>query len=271
MYTTNVVHIVPPERFATRPMRQCSTCSCASSSNAEFYSPKRPETCCYASEAKYLVKFVGTWTGTCHPDYYFENARWSPMTGVSHDHTYEVWNACMYNVSLGVALVSQTGRVQVIQAEYRARGDSVKEVISGELIGGDGMTMDNFTVDCSHPYVTVLIMLVPSVDRMVGVAGLKLCDGDTWKKSVKVCAELFSTATKSERVDPLRNSIQETNCSFGHFTFDLIEGGDLQTPVPESCRCQAKGMSLYMHTSVAESEHHIQCTHVHWRVIPIVT
>ena len=68
----------------------------------EFYNPTRPETCCGASEAKYLVKFVGTWTGTCHQDYYFSNAHWSPLTGVSHDYTYEVWNACMKNVSRGV-------------------------------------------------------------------------------------------------------------------------------------------------------------------------
>lgn len=167
------------------------------------------------------------------------------MTGVSHDHTYEVWNACMKNVSRGVALVSQLGDVRTIEAEYRARGNSVKDIIKGGLIDGDGTTADNVTVDCLHPYVTVLTMLAPSKDRMVGVAGLKLCKGDGWKSMVKVCAELFSTATKSERVDPLRNSIQATNCSFGYFTFNLIEGGDLQTPTADSCRCQAKGTSSF--------------------------
>jgi len=176
----------------------------------------------------------------------------------------------MYNVSNGVALVSQLGSVSTIRAEYRAQGDSVKEIISGGLIDGDGMTMDNFAVDCSHPYVTVLTMLAPSVDRMVGVAGLKLCDGDTWKKSVKVCAELFSTATKSERVDPLRNSIQESNCSFGYFTFNLTEGGDLQTPVPESCTCQAKGM---YYTSIAELAHYTYieklCTYCGYSILTI--
>ena len=71
-------------------------------------------------------------------------------------------------LACGVALVSQTGRVDVIQAEYRVRGDSVKEVISGELINGNGMIMDNFTVDCSHPYVTVLTMLVPLLHQWTG-------------------------------------------------------------------------------------------------------
>lgn len=227
--------------FTTNSTSGCPTCSCASSSNAEFYNPTRPETCCGASEAKYLVKFVGTWTSACHQDYYVSNAHWSPLTGVSHDHNYEVWNACMKNVSRGVALVSQTGGVTVIEEEYQARGDSVKDVITGVRIDGDGMSMDEFSVDCSHPYVTVLTMLAPSADRMVGVAGLKLCDGDKWKSSVKVCAELFSTATMSERVSPTRNSIQYMNCSFGYFIFNLTEGGDTKNPVADSCTCQSKG------------------------------
>ena len=114
----------------------------------------------------------------------------------------------------------------------------------GVTIDGDGMTMDELYVDCSHPYVSVLIMLTPSADRMVGVAGLKLCDGDTWKSSVKVCAELFSTATRSEGVSPVRNSIQYRNCSFGYFTFDLIESNDTTEPDTDSCTCQSKGNLL---------------------------
>ena len=145
----------------------------------------------------------------------------------------------MNNVSRGVALVSQTGSVTTIQNEYRARGDSVKDIFRGRLIDGDETTMDDFSVDCSHPYVSALTMLAPSQDRMVGVAGLKLCDGDSWKSYVKVCVELFSTATKSERV-AARNSIQFKNCSFGYFEFQLQESTDI-TPHPESCTCQPKG------------------------------
>ena len=146
----------------------------------------------------------------------------------------------MKNVSLGVALVSQRGNVTVIESEYRRQGDSVKDIIKGSGIAGNGTTTDEFSVDCSHPYVTVLTMLAPSLDRMIGVAGLKLCDGDTWKSSVKVCAELFSTATRSARVSPGRNSVQYGNCSFGYFMFNLTEGGDVKDPDVDSCTCQSK-------------------------------
>jgi len=61
-------------------------------------------------------------------------------------------------------------------------------------------------------------VLAPSVDQMTGVSRLDLCDGDGWKKYVKVCAELFSTATKSKRVR-IYNTAQMHNCSFGYFEF----------------------------------------------------
>ena len=124
----------------------------------------------------------------------------------------------MFNVSAGVALVSQRGQVNVIEAEYAAQGDLVKDVILGTVIQQDGETNVNFTVNSTHNYVSVLSMLAPSVDRMVGVSRLDLCNDDKWRRYVKVCAELFSTATKSARV-ATPNSIQMSNCSFGYFEF----------------------------------------------------
>jgi len=133
-----------------------------------------------------------------------------------------VWNGCMFNVSEGVALVSQIGSVRTIETEYAAQGNLVKDTILGKRIEKDGETSDDFVVDSSHNYVSVLTMLAPSVDQMAGVSRLDLCRGNTWKRLVKVCAELFSTATKSERVG-IPNTIQMNNCSFGYFEFRNLE------------------------------------------------
>ena len=126
----------------------------------------------------------------------------------------------MFNVSSGVALVSQFGRVDVIQNEYKAQGDQVRDIISGTRINGNGETNANFTVNSAHHYVSVLAMLAPSADQMVGVSRLDLCNDDKWRRHVRVCAELFSTATKSVRV-ATPNSIQMNNCSFGYFEFKI--------------------------------------------------
>ena len=194
-------------------------CCCESTDNVKFYLPKGPNPICRASgEPNYRVRFNSKWTERSHPSYYFPDAHWSPLTGVSHDPKYEIWNACMFNVSEGVALVSQVGRVDVIEAEYAAQGDLVKDVILGKRIEQDGETNVNFTVNSTHNYVSVLTMLAPSVDQMAGVSRLDLCNGNKWRRYVKVCAELFSTATKSDRV-ATPNSIQMNNCSFGFFEF----------------------------------------------------
>lgn len=182
------------------------------------------------------VTFVGTWTAGCHPDYLVPERHWSPLTGASHDPSYEVWNACMYNVSQGVALVSQQGETATIEGEYKAQGDKVLDTGRGSLIDGDGRSSFQLRVDANHSFVSVLTMLAPSADRMMGVSRLRLCDDTCWRDRVIVCGELFSTATKSERVGT-PNTIQSQSCSFGYFLFELVscEGGQCgpcPTPVP---------------------------------------
>ena len=207
------------------PIAECTTCCCDSSENVEFYDPDRHEPWCSAPPAVFTVTFVGTWTGVCQPDYYPSNAHWSPPTGASHNTGYQMWDACMENVSPGVAQVSQFGATTLIEGEYRGNSSHILDTFKGSGIAGGGRTSSELSVDKFHQWVSAVTMLAPSLDRMVGVANLRLCDGNDWKRTVKVCSELFSTATRSGRVHPSmqRNSVQWNNCSFGYFTFTFKE------------------------------------------------
>ena len=131
----------------------------------------------------------------------------------------------MDDVSPGVAQVSQTGATTLIEGEYEANSDHILDTFKAGGIAGGGETSRDLHVDKFHQWVSTVSMLAPSRDRMVGVADLRLCDGNDWKRSVKVCSELFSTATNSLRVHPpmQRNSVQWNNCSFGYFTFTFKE------------------------------------------------
>ena len=192
----------------------------------EFYNPNAAEPECTAVDAVYDMNFIFTWSPTCHPDYYFPNAAWTPPFAASHNTVYRMWDACMDDPSIGVALVSQAGGVNAIIQECLAAGDNVLNYAVADLIfGGTGTTSRNLTLDKDHQFVSAVTMLAPSPDRMVGVADLRLCDGDQWKEKVKVCFDLFSTATASERVvgEMDRNSLQANNCSFGYVEFTLLE------------------------------------------------
>ena len=114
-----------------------------------------------------------------------------------------------------------------IKQEYSANAEYVLESFStGLLSSGAGTLSAELDFDSGHQYVSVVTMLAPSADRMMGVSSLRLCNGSQWRESVKLCGELFSTATKSDRVSDGRNSIQYNNCSFGYFIFTLLRYGD---------------------------------------------
>ncbi|CAI8048830.1 Spondin-2 [Geodia barretti] len=236
--------LVPKECLGRISDTECPSCCCESTDNVEFYDPNFPEPECTAVPAYYNVDFVFTWSGVCHPDYYFPNeSKWSPPTAVSHNTQYRMWDACMDNASPGVGLVSQTGGTSVIDQEYVLAGDNIYGMVEGDLVPtGSGRTYRKLKIDKSHQFVSGVSMLVPSPDRLVGVADLRLCDGDQWKREVQVCFELFSTATATAKVAPEmeRNSVQENNCSFGYVRFTLEpqeepRSGETRFEVAETC------------------------------------
>ena len=205
----------------------CPTCCCESSDNVEFYDPdaaSEPE-CTTSSPAIYNIAFSYTWNSQCHPDYNFPLQVFTPPVAVSHTPQYRMWDACMDNPTLGVRSIAENGVVSIVEQEYDEAGENTLSSSAGDLvIGGGGGTSVNLTVDKSHQWVSAGFMLFPSPDRFLGVADLCLCDGESWKKRVKVCLELFSVATASERVAPAgeRNSLQASNCSFGYIEFNLV-------------------------------------------------
>ena len=208
------------------PIDVCPTCCFEPSDNIEFYNPDASEPECTAPPALYQMKFTYTWSEVCHPDYYLPRAHWTPPSGVSHNPEYRMWDACMDNSSIGLGIMSQQGYVCALEQEYNAAGDAVGSSTVGQFVfSGTGSISSNITMDKDHQYVSAGAMHAPSPDRMVGVADLRLCDGDEWKEKVKIGMELFSTNTNSERVAGKmeRNGLQANNCSFGYIEFTLLE------------------------------------------------
>ena len=127
-------------------------------------------------------------------------------------------------------------------ADFSTSGDSgslynvflLQHILDGFLVdfiqdspitSGAGSTVSEIVVDKYHPLVSVIARQDPSPDFVAGVADLVLCDGASWRESVKVCLELFSTAAGSEREAPEmeRNSVQGDNCSYGYIELTMQE------------------------------------------------
>lgn len=132
-----------------------------------------------------------------------------------------------------------SGSTATINMEYMQNMANILDTTEGQLvIPGAGETASTLIVDKNHQYVSAISMLVPSPDRLVGVADLRLCDGAQWRESVRVCFELFSTVANSERAVPMmqRNSFQENNCSFGYVRFTLIPEVCIHTNYNTLCK-----------------------------------
>ena len=224
----NAFYIIVPSCVGENAIQECSTCCCVSSENAEFFNGS--DVTCTAPPAIYQVTLNYTLNEICQPGINNESSGWSRPSVISHSSGYRMWDACMDSASNGVATFSQTGDLSLLLVEGVNEAVARMTAIDTPIFDGDsipagsGTTSIDLVVDKDHPYVSSLIRLVPSPDYVVGVDSLRLCDGDKWKESVKVCFELFSTATASDRVAPemMRNSVQNNSCSFGYVEFNLI-------------------------------------------------
>ena len=124
-----------------------------------------------------------------------------------------------YNKSTFSCPISAT-----ISSEYRANSPYVLDsFVASILWSGAGTVTAELALDSEHQYVSVVTMLAPSADRMMGVSSLRLCEGSEWKREVKLCGELFSTATKSQCISATRNSVQGDRCYFGYFEFTNLK------------------------------------------------
>ena len=205
---------VPDECPEGGGLAGCPTCCCESSDNVEFYDPDAPEPECTAPPAVYNLTFTTTWTNTCHPDTFVENSQWESLRVMSHNPDYRLWDACMDDLPHGPSTLEGDVVIAILKGQ-------IADAFPTSPIGkGAGTVTENIEVDSSHQFVSAYSRQTPSPNYLVGVADLRLCDGDRWRENVKVCFELFSI---SERVAPemQRNSVQGNNCSYGYIEFQF--------------------------------------------------
>ena len=108
----------PEECFSDDPIKACKTCCCKSDDRVTFYDKYVPEPCCKAkSVASYTVRFVGTWSPECHPDYYTEEAKWSEFVAASHKGGVRLWDHCFDKVTPGMQRLAEQGKGNLLEEE----------------------------------------------------------------------------------------------------------------------------------------------------------
>ncbi|XP_032683549.1 spondin-1 isoform X2 [Odontomachus brunneus] len=136
--------------------------------------------CCTCDEAKYEVTFEGLWSRNTHPKDFPSKSwliRFSDVIGASHTGDYRFWR---YNgmASIGLRQVAEHGATRKLEGELKNRSEHIRTIIKARGISYPnvtGRTFAVFRVDRKHHLMSLVSMIDPSPDWIVGVSGLELC------------------------------------------------------------------------------------------------
>ncbi|XP_015180152.1 PREDICTED: spondin-1-like isoform X3 [Polistes dominula] len=144
------------------------------------------EKCCACDEAKYEVTFEGLWSRNTHPKDFPSKGwliRFSDVIGASHTVDYRFWEYNGY-ASIGLKQVAELGSTRRLESELKNQSEHIRTIIKARGISYPnvtGRTFAVFRVDRKHHLMSLVSMIDPSPDWIVGVSGLELCNSDcTW-------------------------------------------------------------------------------------------
>ncbi|KAL0133516.1 hypothetical protein PUN28_000923 [Cardiocondyla obscurior] len=138
------------------------------------------EECCACDEAKFEVTFEGLWSRNTHPKDFPSKSwliRFSDVIGASHTEEYRFWTY-NGNASEGLRQVAELGATRKLESELKNQSDHIRTIIKARGISYPnvtGKTFAVFRVDRKHHLMSLVSMLDPSPDWIVGVSGLELC------------------------------------------------------------------------------------------------
>ncbi|XP_015109326.1 spondin-1 isoform X2 [Diachasma alloeum] len=136
--------------------------------------------CCACDEAKYEVTFEGLWSRNTHPKDFPSKGwliRFSDVIGASHTIDYRFWQFNETS-SEGLQQVAEFGSTRKLESELKEQSQHIRTIIKARGISHPnvtGRTFAVFRVDRKHHLMSLVSMIVPSPDWIVGVSGLELC------------------------------------------------------------------------------------------------
>lgn len=147
----------------------------------------------------YRVDFVSTWSASTHPTDFPFDPHFSGLVGGSHDATAEIWRPGGI-ATQGVEDVAERGNRTRITNEVQALVDSGQAhqvILGGNIALSPGSTTRFFEVSDRHPLVSLISMIAPSPDWIVGVHDLPMLENGTWVAGVSVELDPYDAGTDS--------------------------------------------------------------------------
>lgn len=129
-----------------------------------------------SNELNYRLTVKGNFKKSVHGKKYFPgNPHFSPVVGVSHNKFYRLFPKDTF-ASKGVKIVAETGNPQELLSELLEAQNkkSILDYNTSAPFDGDETVSITLKVNKSNPYISLITMIAPSPDWVVGVNFLKV-------------------------------------------------------------------------------------------------
>jgi hypothetical protein len=213
----------------------------------------------FGAEVQYEVTFDATWSESTHaafpPDPHF-----SGLIGGTHRQRASFWQVDEL-ATAGIEDMAETGGKSQLQREINSaiKNGSAYSVISGGGVNpAPGVVRTTFSINTSHPRVTLVSMIAPSPDWFVGVEDLLLFQGGRWRAEVRVDLHPYDAGTDSgddftsedvdtqpqELIQGLRGVPFPDEPPLGTFTFRLVCEDPPLGDLNGDCRVDALDLAI---------------------------
>jgi Spondin_N len=147
--------------------------------------------------ARYRVTVVSEWTAASHPTTFPANAHFSPIVVVGHGERSDLINPGGL-ATPGFELLAETGATGTLESELE-RDQTVTELKKGTTIVGAGSQSFEATLAQDSPLVSVVTMLAPTPDWIVGIEDESMFVDGAWVDRVDLDLEAYDAGTDSGR------------------------------------------------------------------------
>jgi hypothetical protein len=185
-----------------------------------------------AATATYRATLRSRWDAANFPTRFPASAHLTGLVGATHSASASFW-AVGRAATLGVKNVAEFGSKSALLNEV---AQAVAAGHAGAALSGDGVPAGatqatlEFTLNQTHPLVTLLSMLGPSPDWFIGINALPLFENGAWRTSVQLDLRVYDSGTDDGASFTAPNAVSTPpgtvqRLSTPAFDTDFLDGG----------------------------------------------
>ena len=147
--------------------------------------------------ASYKVTFTSTWSATTHPDSFPASPHFSGIIGATHNMNIDLWESGEL-ATAGIETVAETGGKATLENEINALidiGDTDQLISEGGINPSPGKISFNVTLKPDYSFISLVSMLAPSPDWIVGVNAINLMESGVWVESKTIDLYVYDAGT----------------------------------------------------------------------------